>query len=173
MTQSSRPKATCKTLIEKKKNTCKSAKFMRYCMLLFVTICVVIVVVNVVVGKNKNFKSRTSAGFIFWFCVPNVRKIGKKFNFRQLGKHIQDMRVICDKLLLILFHKTGQTSYAGLTHGSMFLENFSAHTNPQCFSTDMVVWKSHNIFILKKQVKHSEVLQKHICCQNILRNCMS
>ena len=146
---------------------------MRYCMLLFVTICVVIVVVNVVVGKNKNFKSRTSAGFIFWFYVPNVRKIEKKFNFRQLGKHIQDMRVICDKLLLILFHKTGQTSYAGLTHGSMFLENFSAHTNPQCFSTDMIVWKSHNIFILKKQVKHSEVLQKHICCQNILRNCMS
>lgn len=146
---------------------------MRYCMLLFVTICVVIVVVNVVVGKNKNFKSRTSAGFIFWFCVPDVRKIEKKFNFRQLGKHIQDMRVICDKLLLILFHKTGQTSYAGLTHGSMFLENFSAHTNPQCFSTDMIVWKSHNIFILKKQVKHSEVLRKHICCQNILRNCMS
>lgn len=146
---------------------------MRYCMLLFVTICVVIVVVVVLVGKNKNFKSRTSAGFIFWFCVPNVRKIEKKFNFRQLGKHIQDMRVICDKLLLILFHKTGQTSYAGLTHGSMFLENFSAHTNPQCFSTDMIVWKSHNIFILKKQVKHSEVLQKHICCQNILRNCMS
>ena len=64
MTQSSRPKATCKTLIEKK-NTCKSAKFMRYCMLLFVTICVVIVVVNVVVGKNKNFKSRTFAGFFF------------------------------------------------------------------------------------------------------------
>ena len=64
MTQSSRPKATCKTLIEKK-NTCKSAKFMRYCMLLFVTICVVIVVVNVVVGKNKNSKSRTSAGLIF------------------------------------------------------------------------------------------------------------
>lgn len=172
MTQSSRPKATCKTLIEKK-NTCKNAKFMRYCMLLFVTICVVIVVVNVAVGKNKNSKSRTSAGLIFWFCVPNVRKIEKKFNFRQLGKHIQDMRVICDKLLLILFHKTGQTSYAGLTHGSMFLENFSAHTNPQCFSPDMIVWRSHNIFILKKQVKHSEVLQKHICCQNILRNCMS
>ena len=68
MTQSSRPKATCKTLIEKK-NTCKNAKFMRYCMLLFVTICgvivVVIVVVNVVVGKNKNSKSRTSAGLIF------------------------------------------------------------------------------------------------------------
>ena len=38
---------------------------MRYCMLLFVTICVVIVVVNVVVGKNKNFKSRTFAGFFF------------------------------------------------------------------------------------------------------------
>lgn len=64
MTQSSRPKATCKTLIEKK-NTCKNAKFMRYCMLLFVTICVVIVVVNVVVGINKNSKSRTSAGLIF------------------------------------------------------------------------------------------------------------
>lgn len=172
MTQSSRPKATCKTLLEKK-NTCKNAKFMRYCMLLFVTICVVIVVVNVVVGINKNSKSRTSAGLIFWFCVPNVRKIEKKFNFKQLGKHIQDMRVICDKLLLILFHKTGQTSYAGLTHRSMFLENFSAHTNPQCFSPDMIVWRSHNIFILKKQVKHSEVLQKHICCQNILRNCMS
>ena len=171
MTQSSRPKATCKTLIEEK-NTCKSAKFMRYCMLLFVTICV-IVVVNVVVGKNKNSKSRTSAGLIFWFCVPNVRKIEKKFDFRQLGKHIQDMRVICDKLVLILFHKTGQTSYDGLTHGSMFLENFSAHTNPQCFSPDMIVWRSHNIYILKKQVKHSEVLQKHICCQNILRNCTS
>ena len=112
---------------------------MRYCMLLFVTICVVIVVVNVVVGKIKILSREHLPGLFFDSVFLMSEKLRKKFNFRQLGKHIQDMRVICDKLLLILFHKTGQTSYAGLTHRSMFLENFSAHTNPQCFSPDMIV----------------------------------
>ena len=51
---------------------------MRYCMLLFVTICVVIVVVNVVVGKNKNFKSRTSAGFFFDSVFLMSEKLKKK-----------------------------------------------------------------------------------------------